>query len=167
MPIKRVPVTLPSIFALLFFLGGTALADATRLSESGSTLLYPLMNSWANAYSDDHPDVAIDTFASGSGAGIAAAISGSTQLGASDAPLKDSQLEQQGTRMLNIPVAVSAQQVNFNVPELNGVTLKLNGTVLAGIYTGAIAMWDDRRIAALNAGTLLPHRGIIPIRRAE
>ena len=88
----------------------------TRLSESGSTLLYPLMENWATAYASTHPDIHIETLANGSGAGIAASIAGQVQIGASDAPLQAEQMV--APPMVNIPVAVSAQQVNYHVPEL-------------------------------------------------
>jgi phosphate transport system substrate-binding protein len=45
--------------------------------------------------------------------------------------------------MINIPLAVSAQQVNYHVPELGKEPLKLNGPVLASIYDGSVALWDD------------------------
>jgi phosphate transport system substrate-binding protein len=138
---------------------------ATRLSESGSTLLHPLLDAWAAAYETVHPDVLIETAASGSGAGIAAAIAGQVQIGASDAPLRDDQMS--APDMLNIPLAVSAQQVDYHVPELGKHPLKVDGRVLAGIYDASVAFWDDRRIAALNPGASLPHRRIVPIRRAE
>ncbi len=138
---------------------------ATRLSESGSTLLHPLMDIWVDAYRSEHPDVHIETLASGSGAGIAAAISGEVQLGASDAPLKDDQMV--APAMLNIPLAVSAQQIDYHVPELGKEPLELNGSVLADIYDGSVTSWDDRRIAQLNPGITLPRHRIVPIRRAE
>jgi phosphate transport system substrate-binding protein len=57
--------------------------------------------------------------------------------------------------------------VNYNLPGLNTEKLKLDGTVLAGIYSGKIRDWDAAPIAALNPSVKLPHQPIIPIRRAE
>ena len=73
----------------------------------------------------------------------------------------------QNPRMLNIALCISAQMVNYNLPGLNGEKLKLDGTVLAGIYTGKIREWDADPIVALNPDLKLPHQPIIPIRRAE
>ena len=64
-------------------------------------------------------------------------------------------------------MAISAQTVNYNVPDLNTANLKFDGPVLAGIYTGKIRTWDDKAIAALNPGLKLPHNEIVPIHRAE
>ena len=66
-------------------------ALATRrpavLSETGSTLLYPLFNLWAARYTRLDHDVRITTEATGSGTGIAQALAGLVSLGASDAYL--------------------------------------------------------------------------------
>lgn len=127
------------------------------------------MDAWADAYASTHPNVRIEThvpgLASGSGAGIAASIGGQAQIGASDAPLGEGQPAQ--PRMLNIPLAVSALQIDYHVPELTGKPLRLSGPLLAGIYDGSVSTWDDPRIVALNRGLPLPHHHIVPIRRAE
>lgn len=151
---------------LLVSVGGRALA-ATTLLETGSTLLYPLMNLWVADYQKDHSDVQITTQGTGSGTGISQAISGVAQIGASDAYMSDAQRTQ--NHMLNIPLAISAQQINYNVPGLNNVHLNLSGPVLAGIYAGEIQYWDDAKIKAINKqyGSKLPHNQIVPIHRAE
>ncbi len=144
--------------------GGKALAS-TSLLETGSTLLYPLMNLWVADYQKAHGDVQITTQGTGSGTGISQAISGVAQIGASDAYMADSQMK--GTPMLNIPLAISAQQINYNLPGLNNRHLNLSGPVLAGIYSGRIQYWDDKQIAEMNRGVKLPHRIIVPIHRSD
>ena len=151
---------------LLVSVGGRALA-ATDLLETGSSLLYPLMNLWVDAYQQNHKDVQITTQSTGSGTGISQAISGVAQIGASDAYMADKQIKD--TPMLNIPLAISAQQINYNVPGLNDVHLNLSGPVLAAIYSGEIQYWDDAKIKDINkkdAGKL-PHQQIVPIHRAD
>src|ERR1700733_14303998 len=107
-----------------------AFSAPVRLVESGSTLLYPLMNTWVASYTKLHPEIDIGTEASGSGKGISDAIKGSSQIGASDAYMSDKQLAK--SPMLNIPLAISAVFVAYNVPELGTqVHLKLSGSVLA------------------------------------
>lgn len=133
------------------------------LLESGSTLLYPLFNMWGPAFTKTHKSVRITTAATGSGTGISQAEQGSIQIGASDAYLPPVHPAQ----MMNIPLAISAQMVNYNLPGLNGVHLRLSGAVLAGIYTGKIHAWNDPAIRALNPHVRLPQHAIIPIRRAE
>jgi phosphate transport system substrate-binding protein len=151
---------------LLVSAGGRALA-ATDLLETGSTLVYPLMNLWVAAYQQAHGDVQITTQGTGSGTGISQAIAGVAQIGASDAYMPDGAMK--NTPMLNIPLAISAQQINYNVPGLNTVHLNLSGPVLAGIYSGQIAYWDDAKIKDINKqyASKLPHQAIVPVHRAD
>jgi phosphate transport system substrate-binding protein len=138
----------------------------TVLNETGSTLLYPLFQRWIAAYATVAPGVTLTAAATGSGAGIASALSGRARIGASDAYMSDQQVEQH-RGVLNIPLAIAAQTVNYNIPGLSGSQLKLDGPTLAGIYSGRITVWDAAPIAALNPGVRLPHRQIVPIRRAD
>ena len=143
-----------------------ALAANVTLKETGSTLLYPLFQLWIPDYATVAPNVSITAAGTGSGAGITAAISGDARIGASDAYMSDEQV-QQNRGILNIPVAISAQTVNYNIPSLNGSGLKLSGPILAGIYSGKISTWDAPEIAKLNPGVQLPHQAIVPIRRSD
>lgn len=137
------------------------------LSETGSTLLFPVLRSWAAAYRQQHANVSVATAASGSGKGIAEASAGQVDIGASDAYLSSGDLIT-NPAMVNIPLAVSAQQVNYNVPGLRPAThLKLNGKILAEMYQGSITSWNDPRIAAINPGVALPHTRVVPLHRAE
>ena len=86
------------------------------------------------------------------------------QIGASDAYLSDTMVKKNPT-MLSIPLAISGQAVNYNLP---GVTnLNLSGPILAGIYSGKITMWNDPAIAAANPGVTLPAHVIIPVHRLD
>ncbi|WP_158818769.1 phosphate ABC transporter substrate-binding protein PstS [Methylocapsa sp. S129] len=164
--------TRAACFAAAFALGALALpaaparADDVTLVETGSTLLYPLFNVWVAEYGKTHPGVKIATAGAGSGAGIEQAVSGAAQIGTSDAYMSDAQIKQ-SPQIVNVPMAISAQTVNYNLPGLNAANLKLDGPTLAGIYTGKIRSWDDKAIATLNPDTKLPHNDIIPIHRAE
>jgi phosphate transport system substrate-binding protein len=167
---NRARLTLSVVFVLtsclLALITARTLAAAVQLTVAGSTLLYPLFKLWVPDYVASNPSVTFTTHATGSGAGIDAAISGTAQIGASDAYMSDEQAEQ-NPQIVNIPLAISAQTVNYNVPDVRGITLKLDGPTLAGIYSGVIREWDSEPIKALNASVMLPHHVIIPIRRAE
>jgi phosphate transport system substrate-binding protein len=139
---------------------------AVAIKGSGSTLMYPLLNTWMQQYRNTSPGVRVTVAATGSGAGIKAAIAGAVQFGASDAYMTDDQMTA-SPGMLNIPLAISAQLMAYNVPGLNSTPLKLDGPALAGIYTGSIHSWDDAAIAAMNPGVKLPHHDIVPIHRND
>jgi phosphate transport system substrate-binding protein len=145
-------------------------SKATVLTETGSTLLYPLMGSWTTAYQKQfvtgkNPTVTIETGATGSGTGITDASTSTVNIGASDAYLSSSDKTTYPT-MLNIALAISAQQVNYNLPTVTK-PLKLDGTVLAEMYTGKITKWNDPAVAALNPGVSLPDIPVVPLHRAD
>jgi phosphate transport system substrate-binding protein len=125
-----------------------------------------LFQHWIEDYGRIAPGVSMTAAATGSGTGIAAAISGDARIGASDAYMSDEQAEQ-NTGIVNIPLAISAQTINYNVSGLNDARLKLDGPTLAGIYTGRITEWDAGPIAAMNPAIKLPHQTIVPIRRDD
>jgi phosphate transport system substrate-binding protein len=154
------------LIASLSLAAASAQAAKVSLLETGSTLLYPLFNLWVPVYTHLHPNVQITTQGTGSGTGIAEAISGVAQIGASDAYMSDAQIKQ-NPNIVNIPLAISAQNINYNIPGLNKIHLKLNGPVLAGIYGGQITRWNDPKIAKLNPGVKLPAHKIIPIHRTD
>ncbi len=152
----------------LFLIGASgeaAKAANISLNETGSTLVYPLFELWIPDYQSQNPDVTITAGATGSGDGIAKAILGAVQIGTSDAYMSDEAVEQ-NPNILNVPLAISAQTVNYDLPSL-AAPLKLDGPTLADIYSGQVTMWDAPEIAALNPGLALPHHKIIPIHRAD
>ena len=141
-------------------------AGQVNLLETGSSLLYPLFNAWVPAYHNLHPEVRITTQSTGSGTGMSQAIAGIAQIGASDAFLSPA-IMRMHSDMLNIPLVISSQMINYNLPGLNRSHVKLSGPVLAGIYDGSIRMWNDGQIAAMNPGVKLPNHAIIPIHRSD
>ncbi len=145
--------------------GSAAAASGKSISETGSTLLFPLFGSWQADYSTANPNVTITSGATGSGTGITDASQGLVNLGASDAYLSSADLSQY-PGLLNIPLAVAAIAVNYNVPGVKK-PLDLNGTVLAQIYTGKITTWNNSAIAKLNPGVTLPSQKIVTLHRAD
>jgi phosphate transport system substrate-binding protein len=139
---------------------------AVTISETGSTLIFPLFKAWVAAYAKVDSDLQMTVAATGSGAGIAQAIAKQVQIGTSDAYMSDDQA-MANPHILNIPLAISAQTVDANLPELRGSVLKLSGPVLADIYSGKIREWDAGPIADLNHGVQLPHHAIVPVRRSD
>jgi phosphate transport system substrate-binding protein len=140
-------------------------STGVSLTETGSTLMFPLFGAWQTAYNTDVTDVTITTAGTGSGTGIADAATGTVTIGASDAYLSAANTSQY-PGLMNIPLTVAALMVNYNVPGVKA-PLKLNGTVLAKIYKGAIKTWNDPAIKALNSGVTLPALKITALHRAD
>lgn len=100
-------------------------ADIT-LTETGSTLLYPLFQSWIAGYQSVAPNIDLTAAATGSGAGEEAALAGKASIGASDAFLSD-EVAAHNPNTLDIPLAISAQTINYNLRGLNGTNIKIDG----------------------------------------
>jgi phosphate transport system substrate-binding protein len=145
--------------------GGVEKPSGGTVTETGSTLLYPLFNLWASGYEQQYSNTTIQTAGTGSGTGISEATNGTINIGASDAYLSPSEL-QASPHLKNIPLAISAQIVAYNVP---GVTahLKLSGKVLSGIYQGTITKWNASQIASANPGVTLPATPIVTLHRSD
>jgi phosphate transport system substrate-binding protein len=135
------------------------------LSETGSTLMFPVFAAWQTAYNKIVTNVNLTTAGTGSGTGIADAASGIVQMGGSDAYLSSAEMSQ-NHNLLNIPLTVSSAMVNYNLPGVSG-HLKFNGKLLAEIYAGKITSWNDPAIKALNPGVALPSMKIVPLHRSD
>src|SRR6516164_9026669 len=150
--------------------GGVPLTPAPApqtLYEAGSTLLQQAMGHWAAGYHDQYPNVVVKPGGGGSTKGISEASAGTINIGGSDAYLSSGDLVKNPT-LLNIPLAISAQQINYNVPGLRpGTHLKLSGKVLGGMYQGTITTWNSRQIQALNPGVHLPGTRVVPVHRSD
>lgn len=134
------------------------------VTEAGSSLLYPYLEQITPGLTTAYSNVKLSSAAGGSGAGIADAINGTTDLGGSDAYLSPSEFSG-NPGLLNIPIVVSSQDVDYNLSGITG--LKLSGDVLAQIYEGKITSWNNPAITALNPGVTLPDEPIVPVRRSD
>ena len=129
--------------------------------------MLPLLHAWAGAYQQRFPQVSISTGGTGSGTGIKDASAGTVDIGASDAYLSSGDLVK-NPALLNIPLAVAAQQVDYNLPGLKaGVHLRLTGAVLAQMYQGTIRTWNNPAISRLNPGVTLPPARVVPLHRSD
>src|SRR5487761_1885192 len=139
---------------------------SVTLSETGSTLLYPLFDLWVPNFTQIYyTNVHVNTAGTGSGTGISQAAAGTVDIGASDAYLSSGQVTKDPT-LENVPLAISSQTIDYNLPGFTG-TLKLSGTVISQIYQGKITTWNDPKIAAINPGVTLPSTPIVPVHRSD
>jgi phosphate transport system substrate-binding protein len=142
-------------------------SGSETISEEGSSLMYPLFELWAPAYNQEHSNITVTPAAGGSGKGVTDAANGVVDIGASDAYLSSSQTTQY-PGLMNIPLAISSQMVNYNIQGVPSSThLKLSGKVLSEIYQGSITSWNDPQIVALNPGVTLPAEPIMVLHRSD
>jgi hypothetical protein len=111
------------------------------LTESGSSLVLPYLQKMVAPVHSDYPAITLAPAGGGSGRGVSDAIGGAVVMGGSDAYLSDGQAAQ-NRDLLDIPIAVSAQAINYNLPGVND--LRLSGSrVTIGTYDTALATQVD------------------------
>jgi phosphate transport system substrate-binding protein len=139
---------------------------ATSLSGAGSTFVAPVMSVWTKNYSQsDGVQVAYQPI--GSGGGVQQVIAGTVDFGASDTPMKDSELAAaKFGPVLHIPLTLGAVVPTYNVKGVQ-TGLKFDGDTLGKIFAGKITKWNDPALVALNPGTSLPDQPIAVAHRSD
>ena len=140
-------------------------AQAQKITAAGATFPYPIYSKWFSEYSSAHPGVEINYQSIGSGGGIQQVTNGIVDFGASDMPMTDQALAAAKVKVTHIPTVLGADVPAFNVPGVND--LKFSQEVLADIFLGKIANWNDSRIAKDNPGVHLPGLKIIIVHRSD
>ncbi len=141
------------------------MSDDNSLLGAGSTFVNPLFSKMFAEYSKS-AGINVNYQSIGSGGGILQLTNKTIDFGDSDAPLNDDQAKKMGSDVLHIPMCAGAVVMSYNLPELKG-TLKLTPDVLAQIFLGKIKVWNDKQIAAINPGLLLPSQDIFVVHRAD
>lgn len=139
-------------------------ARAVDIAGAGSTFVYPILAKWADAYKTK-TGIAVNYQSIGSGGGIKQIQSKTVDFGASDAPLPPTELDKTG--LLQFPLVMGGDVPVVNLPGIEAGKLKLSGPLLADIYLGKIAKWNDKAIAELNPGIKLPDQAIAVVHRSD
>ena len=135
------------------FSTGTAL-QAQQLSGAGASFPAPLYQRWGSEYSKLHPTVQVNYQSVGSGAGIKNLTQGVVDFGASDAAMSDAEIAKVAKGVVMIPATAGEIVFAYNLPGVD--KLNLSRDVMAGIYLGTVAKWDDALIVKDNPGVKLP-----------
>ena len=139
-------------------------AIGADITGAGATFPYPIYAKWADAYKKA-TGVGLNYQSIGSGAGIKQIVAKTVDFGASDAPLKPEDLEKNG--LLQFPAIMGGVVPVYNVKGVEAGKLRLTGAVLADIYLGKLAKWNDAAIAKLNPGVKLPGQAISVVHRSD
>lgn len=141
------------------------------LKASGSTAQKNAIEQFVYAYVRACPGHTLDYNANGSGKGVSEFIGGQTDLGGTDSALDASKgepgkAEQRcGSPAWNLPAVFGPIGVTFNISGVN--SLNLDGITAAKIFNGAITVWNDPAVKALNPGTNLPATPIHVVFRSD
>jgi phosphate transport system substrate-binding protein len=151
---------------------GSGFSCATgSLRSSGSTAQGKVMEQWISDF-NTLCDANLNAYGGGgSGKGIADFIANQVDFAGSDSALNADQASQAkstrcaGNDAINLPMVTGPIALAYN---LSGVDkLILTPEVLAGIFGGTVANWNDPKIAAVNPGVTLPNLAIQAVHRAE
>jgi phosphate transport system substrate-binding protein len=138
------------------------------LTGAGSTYVAPFFALAFAKYHQQHPAVTVTYSAVGSSAGIAAISAQQVNFGASDVPMNASeQAAAKGGPITQVPDALGAEGIAYNLSLPAGARLHLTGPVLAEVFLGQITRWNDPAITALNPGITLPAAPITVVHRSD
>jgi phosphate transport system substrate-binding protein len=136
-----------------------------KLNGSGASFPAPLYNKWFKDYSKQTDGVRVDYQSKGSGAGIRDFINHTVDFAASDAAMKDSEIEKVKEGVILLPMTAGEVVLSFNLPGVK--ELKLPRDVYPEIFLGNITKWNDPKIVAANPGVKLPDSKITVVVRSD
>ena len=173
-------------FALLLAFAAPTQADDVIGSDgirgAGSSFAYPLISRWSRDFrafqarggeystadgglDDALPTTALDYQPTGSLAGTVSIKQRSVDFAAADVPLTATELKR--SSLVQFPILMGGIVVAVNIAGVKSEQLRLSGAVLADIFAGSIAHWNDPAIAALNPQVTLPAAKITVVHRSD
>ncbi len=153
-----------SFLAAALALAATTGVQAQEITGAGATFPAPIYSKWASDY-NKLTGVKVNYQSIGSGGGIKQIDSKTVDFGATDMPLTDEVLKTKG--QIQFPTVIGGAVPVLNVSGIKPGQLKLTGPLLADIFLGKVARWNDPAIKALNPDVALPDAAIAQVRRAD
>jgi len=138
--------------------------NGISIGGAGASFPAPIYTTWAFTY-EEQSGLKVNYQSVGSGAGIAQIKAKTVDFGASDAPMKQEELDASG--LTQFPMVIGGVVPVLNVPGIASGALKLTGELLADIFLGNVKKWNDPAITALNADLKLPDLPIVVVHRAD
>ncbi len=143
---------------------GIGSAFANQITGAGATFPFPIYAKWAEAYKAQ-TGVGLNYQSIGSSGGIRQIRAKTVTFGATDAPVKGEELDRDA--MVQFPAIIGGTVPVFNLEGFGKGELRVTGPVLAEMFMGKIANWNDAKLAALNPGKKLPDLPITVVHRAD
>src|SRR5581483_5056225 len=138
--------------------------SGVNLTGAGSTFAAPIYTQLFQTYAASC-GVQVNYQAIGSGGGIQQLTAKTVAFGASDGIMTADQ-KAAAPGVLAIPTFAGPVAMIVNIPGLQAGDVHLDGSTLAGIYSGQITNWNDSRLQALNS-VQLPNMDIITVHRSD
>ena len=142
---------------------------AATLTGAGATFPYPFYSAAFYAYKQRFQQVTVNYQSVGSGAGIQQLTQKTVDFGASDVPLKDTEVSAIGgaDKVIQIPTTLGTESIAYNLNGIGDGQLKLTPDTIAGIFLGKIKKWNDPALKADNSGLNLPNQAITVVHRSD
>lgn len=159
---KRTLLKALAVTALGAFVATTAYA--ADITGAGASFPYPVYAKWAEGYKAA-TGTGLNYQSIGSSGGVRQIRAKTVAFGATDSPLSGDELNKDG--MVQFPAIIGGTVPVLNVEGFKPGELRVTGPVLAEMFLGTIAKWNDPKLAALNPGKALPDQAITVVHRAD
>ncbi len=151
------------LFAILFAAVAIT-AQAADITGAGATFPFPIYAKWAEAYKRE-TGIGLNYQSIGSSGGIRQINARTVTFGATDAPVKGEDLDKNG--QVQFPAIIGGTVPVVNLDGFRPGELRITGPVMAEVFMGTIAKWNDPKLQALNPGKKLPDQPITVVHRAD
>lgn len=141
-----------------------ASAQQGQITGAGASFPRPVYERWGQA-AREPLGLQLNYQSIGSGGGINQITNRTVDFGASDAPLSADQLRQ--GNLLQFPTVMGSVVLIVNLPGVQDNQLRLTPELLADLFLGRIARWNDPKLAELNREARLPNIPVAPVYRAD
>jgi phosphate transport system substrate-binding protein len=155
---------LKTVAAAAFATLAISSAFAADITGAGATFPFPIYAKWAEAYKKQ-TGTGLNYQSIGSSGGIKQIRAKTVAFGASDAPVSGADLDKDG--MVQFPAIIGGTVPVINLDGFKPGELRVTGPVLADMFLGSIAKWNDPKLVALNPGKKLPDMPITVVHRAD
>ncbi len=145
------------------FLPRPAPAQEARIAGAGASFPHLAYQKWAQL-AQGPLGFRVSYEPVGSGAGADRAAAREVDFGGTDTPKRPGMLREQ--HLIQFPSVLGAVVPYANLPGVQPNQLKLTGELLADLFLGKVAKWNDARLAAQNPGLRLPDLPVLPVHRA-
>src|SRR5437773_5434564 len=112
----RMKTLLRSVLAASLVLNGNfAWADALLINGAGATFPFPIYSKWFDEYHKLNGNIQFNYQSIGSGGGIRQISQRTVDFGATDGPMKDSELENAQGTIMHLPTVLGAVVPVYNI----------------------------------------------------
>lgn len=135
--------TVATVVAATLSMSAFSVFAAASLTGAGATFPAPVYAKWADTYNKETGNK-INYQGIGSSGGVKQITANTVDFGASDAPLADDKLAQEG--LFQFPTVIGGVVLAINLPGVKSGELVLDGKTLGDIYLGKIKNGMTKRL---------------------